>query len=111
MKSITKKVLPLSLAIITFLSVSLTAMANYGHDGDKYNTDHKYSGWRNANQQYANFYCPEKYHSATARVKTKDGKIHDGKTYADAGEWANAVSGWYKNVTEWRGFYDHPNGL
>ena len=38
MKSITKKVLPLSLAIITFLSVSLTAMANYGHDGDKYNT-------------------------------------------------------------------------
>ena len=111
MKAITKKILPICLVIIAVFSMSLTAFAGYGHDGDEYTTDHKYSLWRNANQQYANFYCPKKYHSATARVKSSDGKIHDGKTYADAKEWANAVSGWYKNVTEWRGFYDHPNGL
>ena len=111
MKAIAKKILPICRVIIAVFSISLTAMSGYVHYCYEYTACHKYSLWRNANQQYANFYCPKKYHSATARVKTSDGKIHDGKTYADAKEWANAVSGWYKNVTEWRGFYDHPNGL
>jgi hypothetical protein len=100
----TKKMI-LSIVIVLVLSMSSPVFA-FLHEDDnfQYGSIWHLIPWDQWSQ-YSKFYCPEQYHHATARIKGRDLIMHEVKTYAGGGVWANAETGCEYDPVEWNSYY------
>ncbi len=105
------------LVVMALLSVPFSAFANtitgseLGHVNDEWEFGPTNSLWPwnwGKCGQYSNFYCDQVYHTATARVRTEDGVLHEDKEGKSADKWAKADTGLYADVKEWKSYYNHP---
>lgn len=115
MNKIIKKIIGFStttlLAAVVTISASATEItgSSLGHKNDKFQYGVQYN-WLLSASQYSNFYCKDKYHSATAVVVVGNSRDQVKKT-ANKEKWAKAQTKYYSSRDQWNSYYNHPDGL
>lgn len=112
MKQRIKKIIMLS-GFMFMMTLSLTVYAqslsgsSLGHKGDKweYGVSFSLTGKKG---QYSNFFCEDKLHHATARIRINNNlQLVENRVSAKAGKWAKAKTNYYKDVRQWNSYYSH----
>ncbi|MCM1180519.1 MAG: hypothetical protein NC347_09710 [Clostridium sp.] len=114
MKTLKKKISMVSIVSMVVLMLGVTAFAasqsgsSLGHANDKFEYGLKVKLLKGSFAQYSEFYCADKKHTATARMKYGNNKtLDEDKTSAAAKTWAKAITGYHTDYVENNSYYSH----